>query len=178
MTKLYNEVGINGQPYVRGQWKQIAVHSDTQILGFFGPYRFLSNTCLCRVMLDGVEYPSVENAYKAWRWKPESRSYFTACTPLDAMRYNRDNNPDGPTLQDWLIQRRLLMYNLNLQKYNAKINPELHMQLQNTGDRYLAERNWWGDIYWGTDVEGNGENHLGQILMDIREIVKYQKETK
>jgi predicted NAD-dependent protein-ADP-ribosyltransferase YbiA (DUF1768 family) len=70
------------------------------------------------------------------------------------------------------------MYGLNLQKYNAKINPELHMQLQNTGDRYLAERNWWGDKYWGTDVEGNGENHLGQILMDIREIVKYQKETK
>ena len=32
---------------------------------FFNEYRFLSNFYPCIVLLDGVEYPSIENAYQA-----------------------------------------------------------------------------------------------------------------
>lgn len=170
MTKLYNEVGINGRPYVLGQWREIAVHSDTQVLGFFGEYRFLSNTWPAKVVLDGITFPSVENAYKAWRWLPSSRGYLQTCTALEAIRYNRENQPDGPSIKAWLVVRDKLMYSLNCQKYNPAVNPGLYLRLQNTGNMYLAERNWWGDMYWGTDIYGNGENRLGKILMKIREI--------
>jgi len=31
----------------------------------------------------------------------------------------------------------------------------------------LVEGNSWNDVWWGV-CEGEGENHLGRILMDIR----------
>jgi predicted NAD-dependent protein-ADP-ribosyltransferase YbiA (DUF1768 family) len=32
----------------------------------------------------------------------------------------------------------------------------------------LIEGNWWGDTYWGV-CNGVGENHLGKLLMKIRD---------
>lgn len=43
-------------------------------------------------------------------------------------------------------------------------------QLLETGDRYLEETNDWADSYWGVDTKKGGENNLGQILMEIRQI--------
>jgi len=36
-----------------------------------------------------------------------------------------------------------------------------------TGEDELVEGNTWGDRFWG--VDGTGENHLGKLLMKIRE---------
>lgn len=47
-------------------------------------------------------------------------------------------------------------------------NPDLARRLVDTCPRELAEGNHWGDTYWGT-VNGQGENHLGKILMKVRE---------
>lgn len=43
--------------------------------------------------------------------------------------------------------------------------------LKATGEQQIIEGNTWGDTYWGTcnDV---GHNHLGKILMKIRELNK------
>jgi predicted NAD-dependent protein-ADP-ribosyltransferase YbiA (DUF1768 family) len=46
-------------------------------------------------------------------------------------------------------------------------NPELGKKLLETGDRYLEERNWWGDKFWSV-YQGEGQNLLGKIIMDIR----------
>ena len=52
-------------------------------------------------------------------------------------------------------------------------NPELKRLLLATGDAVLIEGNTWGDRFWGVDKRtGKGENHLGLILMDIREELK------
>lgn len=51
-------------------------------------------------------------------------------------------------------------------------NPDLRDALIATGDAVLEEGNSWGDIYWGK-VNGRGTNMLGQILMDIREKLKW-----
>lgn len=40
--------------------------------------------------------------------------------------------------------------------------------LISTDGRHIEESNNWGDTYWGT-VNGTGENHLGKILMEVRE---------
>ena len=48
-------------------------------------------------------------------------------------------------------------------------NPELLQRLIDTGDMELVEGNRWHDAYWGVDLAtGEGENHLGLILMKIR----------
>ena len=50
-------------------------------------------------------------------------------------------------------------------------NPDLRDMLIATGDEVLVKGNTWGDQYWGVDPVGsnNGENHLGLILMRVRE---------
>ncbi len=169
-TMLYNESGPFGKPYVPGAWKEIAVHDNVNIKGFFGTYRFLSNTWPAVIYLDGIQYPSVEHAYKAWRWKPSSRSYFETCTALEAITYNWTHTPDGPTDEEWNAYKIELMTRLEKQKYDPVQNPELFQKLQETGDKYLEETNWWGDRFWGVDEYGVGENMLGKVLMEVREL--------
>lgn len=49
-------------------------------------------------------------------------------------------------------------------------NPELLEMLIATGCRELVEGNRWHDSYWGVDLRtGIGDNHLGLILMKVRE---------
>jgi predicted NAD-dependent protein-ADP-ribosyltransferase YbiA (DUF1768 family) len=38
-----------------------------------------------------------------------------------------------------------------------------------TGSEEIIEWNNWGDRIWGKTYDGVGENHLGKILMKIRE---------
>lgn len=48
-------------------------------------------------------------------------------------------------------------------------HPELARLLIGTGDKILVEGNHWGDTCWGVDTRtGQGENHLGKILMIVR----------
>ncbi len=46
--------------------------------------------------------------------------------------------------------------------------PELLALLKSTGTRHIEEGNTWGDTVWGT-VNGEGQNWLGRMLMDIRD---------
>lgn len=46
--------------------------------------------------------------------------------------------------------------------------PELKEMLLATGDEELVEGNYWHDTIWGV-CDGVGENHLGKMLMEIRE---------
>jgi predicted NAD-dependent protein-ADP-ribosyltransferase YbiA (DUF1768 family) len=39
----------------------------------------------------------------------------------------------------------------------------------------LEERNNWGDIWWGVNINGEGENNLGKILMKVRNELKIDR---
>lgn len=54
-------------------------------------------------------------------------------------------------------------------------NPDIKQKLIDTGDSELVEGNWWNDTFWGV-CRGEGENHLGKLLMELREA--YKKETE
>ena len=47
-------------------------------------------------------------------------------------------------------------------------NQKLQKQLLATGDQHLEETNKWGDTFWGV-CNGVGSNHLGKILMKVRD---------
>ena len=56
----------------------------------------------------------------------------------------------------------------NQSKFRGDI--DLRSLLVATGDRELIEGNTWGDTFWGVDKNtGQGENHLGRILMELRD---------
>ena len=49
-------------------------------------------------------------------------------------------------------------------------NPYLMKKLLDTGELLLIEGNTWKDTFWGVDINnGEGKNHLGKILMNVRE---------
>ena len=56
-------------------------------------------------------------------------------------------------------------------------NPELKRYLLETGDAELIEGNHWWDRFWGV-YKGEGQNHLGKLLMKLRESVKNEKAIK
>ncbi len=47
-------------------------------------------------------------------------------------------------------------------------DPELSKKLAETGTKELSEGNVWKDSFWGV-YDGKGENHLGKLLMKVRE---------
>jgi predicted NAD-dependent protein-ADP-ribosyltransferase YbiA (DUF1768 family) len=53
--------------------------------------------------------------------------------------------------------------------------PYLAAKLIETGTATLVEGNHWGDTFWGVDHEQGGENHLGKILMAVREALSKQQ---
>lgn len=140
--------------------------SAPRVEGFKGPYRFLSNFWLCNIMLDGLWFPSVENAYQAAKsYDREYRCALMDLSPSNAKAAGRKVKLRG----DWEANKNEVMYFLLVQKFRY---PDLRQALLATGDAYLEETNFHGDQYWGV-CKGVGANHLGIMLMQVRdEIVK------
>jgi len=140
------------------------------ITSFSGEFRFLSNFWICPILYDGLEFGSTEHAYQAA--KTASRMYREmirdAKTPGEAKRMGKrvplipGFHTDGTALS--------VMEALVTQKFvRHKVLREL---LLRTGERQLVEGNDWGDKTWGAVLFGKewrGDNHLGIILMLVRE---------
>lgn len=134
----------------------------TWITSFTGENRWLSNFWPATVMLDNVYYPSVENAYQAAKTLVlEDRVAFRACTAAQAKKLGRKLK----VRQDWDNIKISVMRDLLSQKFTIA---ELAEKLKATGDANLVEGNTWGDTFWGM-CDGKGHNHLGTLLMFIRE---------
>ena len=143
--------------------------SIATIKEFRGKYRFLSNFWFVRVLLDGVEYPSVEHAYQAAK----------STDPIERQRVRAQGNPgqakrEGNHLSlrlDWNEVKESVMLDLLRQKFAQE---PLRSMLLATGDDILQEGNYWGDIYWGVSPAGStrGRNRLGVLLMQVRKELK------
>ena len=130
---------------------------------FKGEYRWLSNFAPCKIMLDGEEYDSVENAYQASKTLNHSeRLKFKNITPGQAKRLGRKIT----IRDDWSKVKLSVMYSLLIQKY---ANPPYKNMLIETGYMRIEEGNLWNDTFWGVCLEtGKGQNNLGKMIMEIR----------
>lgn len=136
------------------------------ILGFFGPYRFLSNFEYADIWMEGAVYPTTEHAYQAAKTLNEDeRELIRTCgAPKFAKRYGSQVK----MRRDWDSVKVAYMYLVNTQKYQ---HAHLRMKLLDTADAYLEETNTWGDTFWGV-CNGVGRNELGKLLMQIRDEIK------
>ncbi len=133
------------------------------INSFFGEYRFLSNFYPCWVGFEDVIYPSVEHAYQAAKCSdPNYRGTIRqADTPGVAKRLGKM----ALLRQGWEDVKLVIMERLLIKKF---ADFELGRDLKNTNDAELIEGNSWGDTFWGV-CNGVGENHLGKLLMEVRD---------
>lgn len=73
---------------------------------------------------------------------------------------------------DWLEVRRSVMLSGLRNKFI--LDHTLGNMLLATGEEHIEEINTWGDQYWGT-CNGFGENHLGQLLMEVRSELRFAR---
>ena len=145
---------------------------------FDGEYSFLSNFYPVRITREGLTYPTLEHAYVASKtYDQRFKEYISRIPAHQAGKAKRMGSSKGMqrfncTIKpNWdSIWRDETMYELLKLKFNYK---ELAKKLLETKGEKLIEGNYWHDNYWGNCfcnkcVNINGQNKLGQMLMDIR----------
>jgi ribA/ribD-fused uncharacterized protein len=134
---------------------------------FKNEYRFLSNFWILDnpVIIDGLVFDNTEAAYQAMKTlDSEIRSEFQELNPSEAKKKGRNVK----LREDWENIKIKIMTEIVRQKFEN--NPHLGYMLIDTYPKQLVEGNWWGDTFWGVDMKNHaGQNHLGKILMKIRD---------
>lgn len=132
---------------------------------FQGEHRFLSNFWTCFVSYGGLMFGSVEHGYVFAKYQgPGTIDLITKlgkATAAEAKRIGRKIE----LRPDWENIKLDVMEDLVRDKFTR--NLEERQMLLNTGSARLIEGNHWGDTFWGV-CKGQGENHLGRILMKVR----------
>jgi hypothetical protein len=138
------------------------------IVLFQGDHRFLSNFWPCSIVWEGLIYPSLEHAYAASKTDdPAIKEMIRSCqTPGEAKEY-LSKHQLKPAMS-WTDQKKLwVMEALLTLKFGGR-EPFLTRALLETGTAGLIEGNTWNDTFWGV-CNQTGENHLGKLLMKIRQ---------
>lgn len=121
-----------------------------------GDNSFLSNFFMYHGWSVEHHYQAAKTDHAGWAAK-----ILAAKTPNQAKKLGRR----APMRETWDDEKLAVMRVLLRLKFK---DPDLAARLVATGDAHLEEGNWWGDIYWGV-CKGVGENHLGRLLMQVRD---------
>ena len=139
---------------------------EREAIDFFrGEYEFLSNFYPAKLFFDGIAYLNSEAAYQAQKCAAAGdRAQFSQPSADEAKRLGRQVS----LRRDWDQVKLGLMARIVRAKFSQ--HPRLARKLLETGGRPLIEGNYWHDVYWGMDLKTQeGENHLGRILMTLRQ---------
>lgn len=135
---------------------------------FIGEYYFLSNFFPTDVKYswdcdDSIIYRSAEHAYQAQKTENVHEKIFirNAISAREAKKRGRN----VVCRSDWDLIKLDVMRGVVKAKFSQ--NLDLSERLVNTYPIVLVEGNWWGDTFWGM-CNKRGENHLGKILMEVR----------
>jgi len=136
---------------------------------FQGDYRWLSNFAPVKIIFEGHEYSSVEHAYMSAKSDDISWKEFCAIS---------SNTPGMVKKASKTIKLKSNWENLKLQVMENCVRQKFLQEpyktkLIETGDKYIQEGNMWGDKFYGICLKTNqGKNHLGKIIMIIRDELK------
>jgi len=146
-----------------------AAEKAEEIRGFQKDFRWLSNFYpIDPFEYDGISYSSVETFYVAMKTLEKSeREFISKLEPNKAKRYGSTyHNKNFVLREDWdSIKLDVMEFGLRRKFSQEKFKNLLLL----TRDIYIEETNNWGDVFWGCLPSGEGSNHLGKIIMRIRQ---------
>ena len=119
--------------------------------------------------LDGAWWPTSEHYFQAQKFAgtPHADQIREVKTPKEAARMGRERT--RPLRPDWEQVKDDIMRKAVLRKF--KTHADIREVLLSTNDQLIVE-NAPSDYYWGCGADGSGKNMLGQILMEVREILR------
>ena len=138
---------------------------------------FLSNFHPVEITWQGITYPSVEHFYQAQKVTGLSNSdaaVVRARQAIAALKTPGEAKVAGRKYPQMSERKRIEVMRYALEQKFAE-DTDLAQQLMATGEAQLLEKNTWGDVYWGVNSAGEGENRLGKMLMDIRRDLQAQE---
>ena len=129
------------------------------------PYGCFSNFAKCPILINGKEWVTAEHYFQAQKfagteYEEEVR---LAGSPMEAARLGRDRNK--PLRKDWEVCKAQIMREALVAKVEQ--HPRIKSVLLSTGDCTIVEHTA-NDAYWGDGGNGQGQNMLGKLLMEIR----------
>ena len=137
---------------------------------FMHEFAFLSN--YARILPESPV--TVEHLYQAAKaaCSEEAARIMAAETPGQAKKMARKIQK----VENWDEIKLHIMFNLLLYKFSFEENRQ---KLLATGDEDLCEGNIWHDNFWGDChcehcCNKPGKNHLGRLLMKVRELKKLE----
>lgn len=136
---------------------------------FQNEYRWLSNFSPCKIILDDVEYPSVEHAYMSAKSNDEEWKKYCSDVNNTAGQVKKQSRR-VKLVDNWDLIKIDVMKQCLIQKFNQE---PYKTKLIETGDLHIQEGNRWNDKFWGVCLKTNqGQNHLGKLIMEIRNNLK------
>ncbi len=133
------------------------------------PYGVFSNFSRHPITLDGQEWPTVEHFYQAQKFvgTPHADAVRAARTAFEARKLGNDRA--RPVRPRWDMLREAILWRAAEAKFRA--HADARDLLLATGDVRLVEASPY-DAYWGSGPQGDGENRLGRILMQLRDLLR------
>ena len=135
----------------------------------YDPYGCFSNFSPHPVQCQGLHWDTVEHFYQAQKFVTTPDAAIipiirAAPTPESAAALGRD--PKYSPRHDWERVKQAVMWEGVLQKFMT--HPKIAAILLSTGNAEIIEDSPV-DYYWGCGVDGTGYNHLGKLLMKVRQ---------
>ncbi len=120
-----------------------------------------------------IEYKTSENFYQAMklpRSRVDLRKEIAQMSPYQAKKAIRDKTKNQWD-EKWNRERSLKVMKRIL-TYKFQKDTTWAEKLKLTENWELVEWNNWNDLFWGKDLKSEkGENQLGKILMEIRNLI-------
>lgn len=133
------------------------------------PYGCFSNFSAHGFMLDELYWATSKHYFQAQKFvdTPYLEKVRQTKTPKDAANMGR--NRSLPLRSDWEQVKDDVMRKAVLQKFRT--HADIREILLATVEEVLVE-NSPIDYYWGCGKDSSGKNRLGQILIEVREVLR------
>jgi ribA/ribD-fused uncharacterized protein len=141
------------------------------IYQFTANYIFLSNFYKTDIIYNDLKYSSSEHAFQHQKNLIDD-DYRELCLSNAHPAIIKKESKNVKLIDDWDNKKLHIMKEIIKIKFS---NKELKSLLIKTGNSNIQEGNFHGDKFWGVCLKFSpniGENHLGRILMEVREFYK------